>query len=100
MRRGVAERLKGDVMRSRNLETKERIKSYVEKFYLNNHRSPSSREVAEALDMVKSTVNRYLQAMQEEELKDWYDGYLFGSEEIYNPWSVINKRKKDRRIIK
>lgn len=27
---------------------------------------------------------------KEEELKDWYDGYLFGSEEIYNPWSVIN----------
>lgn len=24
------------------------------------------------------------------ELKDWYDGYLFGSTEIYNPWSVIN----------
>ena len=23
-------------------------------------------------------------------LKEWYDGYLFGSEEIYNPWSVIN----------
>ena len=27
---------------------------------------------------------------REEELKDWYDGYLFGSTEIYNPWSVIN----------
>lgn len=27
---------------------------------------------------------------KEEELKDWYDGYLFGSEGIYNPWSVIN----------
>ena len=25
-----------------------------------------------------------------EELKDWYDGYIFGREEIYNPWSVIN----------
>lgn len=29
-------------------------------------------------------------ADKEEELKDWYDGYLFGSEEIYNPWSVVN----------
>ena len=28
---------------------------------------------------------------KEEELKDWYDGYLFGSTEIYNPWSVINQ---------
>lgn len=27
---------------------------------------------------------------KEAELKDWYDGYLFGNEEIYNPWSVIN----------
>ncbi|MBQ8563977.1 MAG: AAA family ATPase [Firmicutes bacterium] len=24
------------------------------------------------------------------ELKDWYDGYRFGSAEIYNPWSIIN----------
>lgn len=24
------------------------------------------------------------------ELKAWYDGYLFGSKEIYNPWSVLN----------
>lgn len=22
--------------------------------------------------------------------KRWYDGYLFGDEEVYNPWSVIN----------
>lgn len=27
---------------------------------------------------------------KEAELKEWYDGYLFGSTEIYNPWSVIN----------
>ena len=27
---------------------------------------------------------------KEEELKKWYDGYIFGREEIYNPWSVIN----------
>jgi len=27
---------------------------------------------------------------KEEELKDWYDGYLFGNEEIYNPWSVVS----------
>lgn len=24
------------------------------------------------------------------ELKQWYDGYMFGNQEIYNPWSVIN----------
>lgn len=27
---------------------------------------------------------------KEAELKEWYDGYFFGSERIYNPWSVIN----------
>lgn len=29
-------------------------------------------------------------AEKESELQEWYDGYLFGNEEIYNPWSVIN----------
>lgn len=24
------------------------------------------------------------------EVKEWYDGYLFGETEVYNPWSVIN----------
>ncbi|MBE5871409.1 MAG: AAA family ATPase [Lachnospiraceae bacterium] len=24
-----------------------------------------------------------------EEAKEWYDGYLFGNTEIYNPWSII-----------
>ena len=24
------------------------------------------------------------------ELKEWYDGYLFGRTEVYNPWSVLN----------
>ena len=27
---------------------------------------------------------------KETELRDWYDGYLFGDTEIYNPWSVIS----------
>jgi hypothetical protein len=25
-----------------------------------------------------------------EEIKEWYDGYRFGKEEIYNPWSVLS----------
>lgn len=33
----------------------------------------------------------YYGALEKEaELKEWYDGYIFGNEEIYNPWSVIN----------
>lgn len=23
-------------------------------------------------------------------VKEWYDGYLFGSSQVYNPWSIIN----------
>ncbi|HJC25417.1 MAG TPA: ATP-binding protein [Candidatus Eisenbergiella merdavium] len=23
-------------------------------------------------------------------IRDWYDGYLFGNREVYNPWSVLN----------
>lgn len=32
----------------------------------------------------------YNVSSSKQELKDWYDGYLFGNTEIYNPWSVIN----------
>ncbi|MBP3805174.1 MAG: helix-turn-helix domain-containing protein [Oribacterium sp.] len=53
-------------MRIRSVETKERIKKYAEKFFLENRRSPSSGEVAEALGMVKSTVYRYLIEMDED----------------------------------
>ena len=28
------------------------------------------------------------------EIKDWYDGYLFDRTEIYNPWSVLNYIKE------
>ena len=41
-------------------------------------------------DEVKDILNYYGMLEKEGELKEWYDGYLFGSEEIYNPWSVIN----------
>lgn len=41
-------------------------------------------------DEVSEMLKYYGASEKEEELKDWYDGYLFGSTEIYNPWSVIN----------
>ncbi|WP_130862494.1 AAA family ATPase [Bacilliculturomica massiliensis] len=28
------------------------------------------------------------------EVKEWYDGYLFGDTEVYNPWSVVNHLKQ------
>ncbi len=41
-------------------------------------------------DEVIQMLEYYGVSDKEDELKDWYDGYLFGREEIYNPWSVIN----------
>ena len=37
-------------------------------------------------------------------IKDWYDGYLFGDREVYNPWSVFQfiddaKNKHDYQSI-
>ena len=39
---------------------------------------------------VRTMLEYYGVADKEDELKEWYDGYLFGSTEIYNPWSVVN----------
>ena len=39
---------------------------------------------------VRDMLEYYGYLDKESELKDWYNGYLFGSTEIYNPWSVIN----------
>lgn len=41
-------------------------------------------------DEVEDMLEYYGVADKENELKEWYDGYLFGSREIYNPWSVIS----------
>lgn len=41
----------------------------------------------EEVSMMLKDFNRQNEA---ETLKDWYNGYLFGSTEIYNPWSIIN----------
>ena len=30
----------------------------------------------------------------EQTIKEWYDGYLFGNKEIYNPWSVLKYVQK------
>lgn len=39
---------------------------------------------------VSEMLSYYGVSEKEDELKDWYDGYLFGNTELYNPWSVIN----------
>ena len=39
---------------------------------------------------VESFLEAYGLAGRADEVKEWYDGYLFGHVEVYNPWSVIN----------
>ena len=43
----------------------------------------TSEEVEEILKFYDLEMNR-------ETVQQWYDGYLFGNTEVYNPWSVIN----------
>lgn len=53
-----------------------------------------NRNFADVFGFTQSEVDRMLSdygiAGKKEELKAWYDGYLFGETEVYNPWSVIN----------
>lgn len=39
---------------------------------------------------VKQLANYYGLSDCFDEIKTWYDGYMFGETEIYNPWSVLN----------
>ncbi|MCX4328828.1 MAG: AAA family ATPase [Lachnospiraceae bacterium] len=49
---------------------------------------------AEYFGFTQNEVDGFLEAYgitdKREEVKSWYDGYLFGSTEVYNPWSAIN----------
>ena len=39
---------------------------------------------------VEQMMTFYNQHEKMSTVKQWYDGYLFGKKEVYNPWSVIN----------
>ena len=39
---------------------------------------------------VSEMLNYYELNGKSDEVKKWYDGYIFGENEIYNPWSIIN----------
>ncbi len=49
---------------------------------------------AEYFGFKQNEVDNFLEAYgipeRKSEIKNWYDGYLFGNTEIYNPWSIIN----------
>ncbi|MBQ8472175.1 MAG: AAA family ATPase [Bacilli bacterium] len=39
---------------------------------------------------VKDSLKDYNLSGKYEDVKKWYDGYLFGESKIYNPWSILN----------
>lgn len=41
-------------------------------------------------DEVKKMCRDFGRPEKYDEIKEWYDGYLFGDKEVYNPWSVLN----------
>ena len=43
---------------------------------------------------IDDLLNYYDLSNKREEMKEWYDGYLFNKTEIYNPWSVLNYIKE------
>lgn len=49
---------------------------------------------SEYFGFIKEEVKKFAEAYGLEkytdEIKNWYDGYIFGKTEIYNPWSIIN----------
>ncbi len=53
-----------------------------------------NEDYAEYFGFTQNEVDSFLEVYditkKRDEIKSWYDGYLFGSTEVYNPWSVIN----------
>lgn len=48
-------------------------------------------------DEVFSALKAYGFSEKKEEVKEWYDGFIFGEKpDIYNPWSIINYLDKGR----
>ena len=41
-------------------------------------------------DEVEEMLSYYELEHKLEEARDWYNGYIFGNTQVYNPWSVIN----------
>lgn len=68
-------------MRSKNPETMNQIKEFVDKYYFENNKSPSVRKIANGIGMVGSTVFRYLQEMNEKGMLV-YDGKSVTTERI------------------
>lgn len=53
-----------------------------------------STSFSDSFGFTKYEINNMLQYYNlenhKDEIKNWYDGYIFGKKEIYNPWSTTN----------
>ena len=68
-------------MRTKNPETMNQIKEFVDKYYFENNKSPSVRKIANGIGIVGSTAFRYLQEMNEKGMLV-YDGKSVTTEKI------------------
>ena len=70
---------------------KEGIFSGLNNLYVN---TILSKNYAEYFGLLESEVIEMLDYFNMkykiEEVRSWYNGYLFGNEQIYNPWSIVN----------
>ena len=70
---------------------KEGIFSGLNNLYVN---TVLSKNYAECFGLLESEVIEMLDYFNMkykiEEVRSWYNGYLFGNEQIYNPWSIVN----------
>lgn len=67
--------------------------SYFEGFY-NEMISILNRSYGEFFGFAQVEIDQMLEyyglSKQRDQIKKWYNGYLFGDTEVYNPWSVTN----------
>ena len=70
---------------------KEGIFSGLNNLYVN---TILSRDYSEYFGLLESEVVEMLDYFDMkykiEEVREWYNGYIFGESEVYNPWSIIN----------
>ena len=70
---------------------KEGIFSGLNNLYVN---TILSRDYSEYFGLLESEVVEMLDYFDMkykiEEVREWYNGYIFGESEVYNPWSVVN----------
>ena len=76
---------------------KEGIFSGLNNLYVN---TILSRDYSEYFGLLESEVVEMLDYFDMkykiEEVREWYNGYIFGESEVYNPWSIVNYvRKKE-----